>query len=267
MAWLQYVEIASYSVAFGLMVTEFISNLTRYRKFIVVFLILGALSGAILLGIEITTLRSSGQVPVGFSHFIRLLSLVLVGSALYLFWKRKFLSVTALVVSVAFVSTLFAALARLEAEAVLVDSSTNMFLAHVMVLLGATSSYILATIGGVVYVAVHHQLKAKRLGGWLEKLPALDSLDRMIVGGLVLGFVFLTVGMGTGIYLAHIRWVDNWAGDPKLVASSAAWIWYALLLVVRYQIGWRGKRFLGLLGIGLVLLFLTLVASMNGGLG
>jgi len=71
------------------------------------------------------------------------------------------------------------------------------------------------------------------------------------------GFGLLTVGILSGIYMAHSVWESDWIRDPKVIFSLLTWAWYIILLAVRFAYGWRGTRFFVLIVIGFVFVMAT----------
>ncbi len=69
---------------------------------------------------------------------------------------------------------------------------------HVSSLLFAYASFALACVVGITYVLLFKEIKAKHLGFFYARLPSLQVLDRMNQGAIVIGWIFLTVGMIVG---------------------------------------------------------------------
>src|SRR6266516_6903848 len=81
-----------------------------------------------------------------------------------------------------------------------------LFGAHVSSLLFAYASYALACVIGITYVLLFKEIKAKHLGFFYARLPSLQVLDRMNQRAIVIGWVFLTIGIIVGgIWAAQAR--------------------------------------------------------------
>jgi cytochrome c-type biogenesis protein CcsB len=76
----------------------------------------------------------------------------------------------------------------------------------------------------------------------IGRLPGSDILDELIYQSVVLGFVFLSIGIITGAVWAHYAWGSYWSWDPKETWSLITWLIYAAILHVRFIRGWRGRR-------------------------
>ncbi len=66
---------------------------------------------------------------------------------------------------------------------------------HVSSLLFAYASFALACVIGITYVLLFTEIKAKHLGFFYARLPSLQVLDRMNQRAIVIGWVFLTLGI------------------------------------------------------------------------
>ena len=141
-----------------------------------------------------------------------------------------------------------------------------LFGVHVSSLLFAYASFALACVIGITYVLLFKEIKAKHLGFFYARLPSLQVLDRMNQRAIVIGWIFLTIGMIVGgIWAAQARGGYS-AGDPRVQAMSledpkifvalVCWIVYSFELFGARRIGWGGRRtaYLSLLGFVIVLL-------------
>src|SRR5437667_1701438 len=73
-----------------------------------------------------------------------------------------------------------------------------LFEAHVSSLLFAYASFALACVIGITYVLLFKEIKAKHLGIFYARLPSLQVLDRMNHRAIVIGWIFLTLGLLIG---------------------------------------------------------------------
>jgi ABC-type transport system involved in cytochrome c biogenesis permease subunit len=141
-----------------------------------------------------------------------------------------------------------------------------LFGVHVSSLLFAYASFALACVIGITYVLLFKEIKAKHLGFFYARLPSLQVLDRMNQRAIVIGWIFLSVGMIVGgVWAAQAR--GGWAAvdprvqamslqDPKIFVALLCWIVYSFELFAARRIGWGGRRaaYLSALGFAIVLL-------------
>jgi ABC-type transport system involved in cytochrome c biogenesis permease subunit len=139
------------------------------------------------------------------------------------------------------------------------------FTLHVSSLLFAYASFALACVIGITYVLLFKEIKAKHLGFFYARLPSLQVLDSMNQKAIVVGWVFLTVGIVIGaIWTAQVRGtapgdprVQNMSlQDPKIMVALVSWVIYSFQAFAARRIGWGGRRtaYLSALGFAIVLL-------------
>lgn len=74
----------------------------------------------------------------------------------------------------------------------------------------------------------------------LQNLPPLESMEKLLFRSLAIGFLLLTLLIVTGIYFFH-----NAVTVPllqKIILAIIAWVIFAILLIGRYYLGWRGRK-------------------------
>src|SRR6185369_3514429 len=123
---------------------------------------------------------------------------------------------------------------------------------HVFSLLFAYASFALACVIGITYVLLFKEIKAKHLGFFYARLPSLQVLDRMNQRAIVIGWVFLTVGLLVGaVWAAQARGGYGAADprvqamslqDPKIFVALVCWLVYSFELFAARRIGWGGRR-------------------------
>ncbi len=144
-----------------------------------------------------------------------------------------------------------------------------LFGVHVSSLLFAYASFALACVIGITYVLLFKEIKAKHLGFFYARLPSLQVLDRMNQRAIVIGWVFLTVGMIVGGFWAAQARGSYGALDPRVQAMSVqdpkifvalvCWFVYSFELFAARRIGWGGRRAAYLSAVGFAIVLLNFV--------
>jgi ABC-type transport system involved in cytochrome c biogenesis permease subunit len=138
---------------------------------------------------------------------------------------------------------------------------------HVSSLLFAYASFALACVIGITYVLLFKEIKAKHLGFFYARLPSLQVLDSMNHRAIIVGWIFLTVGMIVGaIWTGQVRAYDAVdprvqnisLADPKIFVALVCWAIYSFELFAR-RIGWGGRRAAYLSVAGFVIVLLNFV--------
>ncbi|HUH07695.1 MAG TPA: cytochrome c biogenesis protein CcsA [Egibacteraceae bacterium] len=143
-----------------------------------------------------------------------------------------------------------------------------LFTVHVLSMLLAYASFALACVIGITYVLLFNEIKAKHLGLFYARLPSLQVLDAMNGRAVLVGWIFLTLGVAVGgIWATQIRDIPDpraqamSLGDPKILMALVLWGVYSFALFARRAIGWSGRRaaWLSVVAFAIVLLNFLLV--------
>src|SRR5258708_2500366 len=144
-----------------------------------------------------------------------------------------------------------------------------LFGVHVSSLLFAYASFALACVIGITYVLLFKEIKAKHLGFFYARLPSLQVLDGMNQRAIVIGWIFLTIGMIVGVIWAAQARGGYGAGDPRVQAMSLedpkiyvallCWFVYSFELFAARRIGWGGRRAAYLSAVGFVIVLFNFV--------
>lgn len=133
-------------------------------------------------------------------------------------------------------------------------------LVHTFLAFMANASFALAFAIGIMYLVQEHYVKSKHLGELFQRLPSLQTLDRINYRLITMGFPLFTFAIITGALWADSAWGSYWRWDPREVWSLITWFIYAIILHSRLVSGWRGRRaaVLSILG------FMTILVAFFG---
>jgi ABC-type transport system involved in cytochrome c biogenesis permease subunit len=140
------------------------------------------------------------------------------------------------------------------------------FWVHVTTLLFAYATFALAAMLGLIYMLQFKEIKKKHLGYFYTRLPSLHVLDAMNSRAVVVGWLFLTVGVVVGIVwtaqaLALSPDNSNLQAmslqDPKVFIAFLTWAVYSFAMVARKTLGWTGRRAAWLSALGFVIVLLN----------
>ncbi len=138
---------------------------------------------------------------------------------------------------------------------------------HVSSLLFAYASFALAFVIGITYVLLFKEIKTKHLGVFYARLPSLQVLDQMNQRAIIVGWVFLTIGLVAGVVFAIQAHVPAMLSleDPKIFVALICWLVYSFELFAARRIGWAGRRtaYLSALGFAIVLLNLVPISYLT----
>jgi HemX protein len=114
--------------------------------------------------------------------------------------------------------------------------------AHISLIFAGYAALVVSFAASLIYLIQERALKAKRGGGLLSRLPALQVTDEIGFRSLLLGFPFMTAGLVAGMVIAQASFGRVDFRDPKILLSVLMWAVYLVLLYTRWNAGWRGRR-------------------------
>lgn len=85
-------------------------------------------------------------------------------------------------------------------------------------------------------------LRFKSIGTMIQRLPPLESMETLLFQVNSLGFVLLSVVLVTSFYFYYPILFKHVVLLQKAITVIAAWVIFAVLLLGRYQWGWRGRK-------------------------
>jgi ABC-type uncharacterized transport system permease subunit len=124
---------------------------------------------------------------------------------------------------------------------------------HAALMLAGLASFTVAAAMAALYVFEDRRLKRHDAGVLRLRLPSLEALDRLAARAALAGLVLLSAGIIVGL-----GWLDVRGLDAAMTVAVRIWVLYALALVIRWEVGVRGRRFARLLLAGLVLVVVVL---------
>jgi ABC-type transport system involved in cytochrome c biogenesis permease subunit len=106
--------------------------------------------------------------------------------------------------------------------------------AHVLLASAGLALGGIAALAGLLFLAEHRRLKARRPLPARLNLPSLEALDRSGAAALAVGFPLLTLGVITGMIWVHSESGLLWKATAHETWNLIAWAVYAVLVAVRF---------------------------------
>lgn len=127
-------------------------------------------------------------------------------------------------------------------------------MSHIVLSLLSYSVLTIAAIQAATLAVQEYRLKHHQLRGLLKVLPPLVTMEAMLFELVLIGFVLLTLSIGTGAYYVDDLFAQHLV--HKSVFSILAWLCFGTLLIGRHQLGWRSRTAIRwtLLAFGLLLI-------------
>ena len=256
------VPLTLYAIAFGAYAWHFARRDRASGRTATTLLVAGALAHTFVIGMQT---MEAGHVPIAsatpaISTFVWLLALSYLYTEMTTDERAMGVFILPLLVALQAIPA-WRPSAELQAPVL----RSPWFGVHVSSLLFAYASFALACVIGITYVLLFKEIKAKHLGFFYARLPSLQVLDRMNQRAIMIGWLFLTIGVIVGgVWAAEARAsaaadprVQAMSlGDPKIFVALVCWAVYSFELFAARRIGWGGRRtaYLSALGFAIVLL-------------
>jgi ABC-type transport system involved in cytochrome c biogenesis permease subunit len=140
------------------------------------------------------------------------------------------------------------------------------FWVHLLSLMFSYATFAVAGMLGLTYMLQFKEIKKKHLGYFYARLPSLHVLDAMNSRAVVVGWLFLTIGVVVGVvWTAQARALAPGnsnlqamsLNDPKILIALLTWAVYAFEVFARSTMGWTGRRAAWLSAVGFVIVLLN----------
>ncbi|MDR2187532.1 MAG: cytochrome c biogenesis protein CcsA [Azonexus sp.] len=135
------------------------------------------------------------------------------------------------------------------------------FMMHFMAAMLAYSLLTLSALHAIFMGLAENALHKRSLRRRLTSLPPLMAMESLLFRMLTIGFVLLTLTVGSGLFFSKILFGKPFTLNHMTLFGFASWGIFATLLVGRHAWGWRGKRALRWTLAGFSLLILAYVGS------
>lgn len=135
------------------------------------------------------------------------------------------------------------------------------FKLHFLTAMLAYSLLTLSALHAIFMGFTEQALHKRSMKRSLASLPPLLTMESLLFKMLLIGFVLLTLTVGSGVFFSEALFGKPMSLDHKTLFAFASWGIFATLLIGRHAWGWRGKRALRWTLAGFALLILAYVGS------
>lgn len=150
---------------------------------------------------------------------------------------------------------------------VLANPASPLFKTHFIVANMAYGMLALAAFHALLMLLVERRLHGLGrahglawLGRWLDTMPPLLTMERLLFKQISLGFVLLTLTIVSGVWFAESFWGSPLRFDHKTIFALISWAMFGALLLGRRYYGWRSRTALR----GVLLAFAVLLLAYVG---
>jgi len=130
---------------------------------------------------------------------------------------------------------------------------------HVSAALLGYTGISLAAVYGLLYLMLYHEIRSSKFGVVYSRLPNLETLETMSHRAEIFGFATLSVAILIGLFWLPRVFQEYSYLDPKLVATIAIWVLYAIGLTAKRRFGWQGRKTMIISLVGFAFVFLSMM--------
>lgn len=110
---------------------------------------------------------------------------------------------------------------------------------HVLTSLIAYSILALAALHAIALWVQNRYLHQHQPGGMIRLMPPLITMEALLFETIIIGFIFLSISLLSGLVFLDNMFAQHLA--HKTILSILAWCVFAILLLGRWLLGWRGR--------------------------
>lgn len=130
---------------------------------------------------------------------------------------------------------------------------------HIITSIVAFGVLSIAGVYALFVTLIDHLLRQHRFNSLVQTLPALDTLEELLIHLIWAGFAVLTVSLVTGLIFVSDLFGQHLG--HKTILSIFAWLIFALLIWGRWKKGWRGRVAVRMTLTGIAILLLSYFGS------
>lgn len=119
--------------------------------------------------------------------------------------------------------------------------TSNASAVHVVVSILAYSLMCLAAAQSLMLLMQERHLRSKHPGGFIRALPPMQTMESVMFQMIGFGFILLTFTLISGVFFSEAVFGQPLKFTHHMVLAVLAWIVYAVLMVGRWRLGWRGR--------------------------
>ena len=147
----------------------------------------------------------------------------------------------------------------IEAPVIEISEQSAGMVVHIITSIVAFGVLGIAGVYAVFITLIDHLLRKHNFNTLVQTLPALDTLEEMLIHLIKAGFVVLTISLLTGLIFVTDLFGQHLG--HKTILSIMAWLVFAVLLWGRWKRGWRGRVAVRMTLAGFAILLLSYFGS------
>lgn len=132
---------------------------------------------------------------------------------------------------------------------------------HVIGAILGYSGFTISAVYGILFLLLYKNLRANKFGIIFERLPSLETLEKLNFYASIIGFVLLSLAIIVGIVWLPEAFPNFNYFDPKLVGTLLVWCVYAYVIFRKIFSGLTGKKIIYYTLLGYAFAILSLIIT------
>jgi len=180
---------------------------------------------------------SAAGINLGFYNALSLVSVFITLFTLIAVWRYPVEILAIILLPIATITMMLNF--NNETQHVLDTGTSNALIFHILTSIIAYSLLALAALQAILLSIQNKLLHAHQAGGIVKLLPPLKNMEILLFEVIVVGFIALTISLGSGLIFLENMFAQHLA--HKTILSILAWILFLTLLIGHWKMGWRGR--------------------------
>jgi ABC-type uncharacterized transport system permease subunit len=176
-------------------------------------------------------------INLGFYNAISLVSVFIVLLTLIATWRYPVEILAIILLPIAAITAVFNTTA--DTGHLLAPDSSKALIFHILTSIIAYSVLALAALQAILLSIQNKFLHSHQPGGIIKLMPPLKNMEILLFEVIVVGFIALTISLGSGLIFLENMFAQQLA--HKTVLSILAWFVFLILLIGHWKLGWRGR--------------------------
>ncbi len=177
-----------------------------------------------------------------FYETLSMCAFLVVITYLFVHWRYRLDSLSVFIFPLVFVAVLVATMGNPVSAWSSPIVRDAWLIVHIVLVLLGFAALLFAAVASILYLVQERELKAKKPRKLYYRLPPLGTLDDLISKSMTLGFVLMTLAVIAASTWAFIEHKTDWIKQPAIAISFFTWGIYMLLVFLRTNAGWRGRK-------------------------
>lgn len=130
---------------------------------------------------------------------------------------------------------------------------------HVVSAILGYSGFTVSAVYGLLFTLLYKEIKLNKFGLIYNRLPSLETLEKLSFYSVIIGFILLSFSILIGIIWLPEAFPDFSFFDPKLISTGLVWLIFGIGISLKIFANWYGKKVVKFFLTGYTLAILSMI--------